>query len=118
MNKYKVSFTNRNTLDPRDADTIQHETVTAPDEQTARDMFAVSGCEVVSVELDEADMQTALRNQRTRILATFEQEPISKEDADELYRELMQVDDCLYDYTPTPSGMPVINFDNVEEVKF
>ena len=47
--KFTVRFTDRSPLDPQDAHRIQHETITAPDEKTARDAFEVCNCEVIDV---------------------------------------------------------------------
>lgn len=49
MAKFTVRFTDRSPLDPQDAHHIQRETITAPDEKTARDAFEVCNCEVIDV---------------------------------------------------------------------
>lgn len=119
MNQYKVKFCDRNAIDPRDRETIQYSLINAETEAEARDIFECTNCEVISVELFETDLKTALNNQRGRILSLFEQEPLNKQEADELYRELLEVDDRLsdYDYTPVPSDMPVIDWHGVKEIQ-
>lgn len=49
MTKFTVRFTDRSPLDPHDFGQIQRSTITAPDEQTARDAFEVCNCEVIEV---------------------------------------------------------------------
>lgn len=49
MAKFTVRFTDRSPIDPADAHRIQRETITAPDEKTARDAFEVCNCEVIDV---------------------------------------------------------------------
>lgn len=49
MAKFTVRFYDRSPLDPQDRFTIKRETITAPDEKTARDAFEVCNCEVIDV---------------------------------------------------------------------
>ena len=47
--KFTVRFYDRSPIDPQDRFTIKRETITAKDEQTARDAFEVCNCEVIDV---------------------------------------------------------------------
>jgi hypothetical protein len=51
MNPYRISFYDKNALDPQDRDQIQRTIVNAESEQKAIDIFSFTNCEVISVEL-------------------------------------------------------------------
>jgi hypothetical protein len=51
MNSYRVSFYDKNAIDSRDRDSIQRSCINAESETQAREIFSVTNCEVISVEL-------------------------------------------------------------------